>query len=112
MLSETINAAAIANRILKRPNANPDSDEAILARQYLRILEKKERIDERESDRQEIKALKRELAAKRGAREELRRVLDRTTNALEMSLSPRPAVNAEEIIERAREALYKTSRRS
>ncbi len=44
-MTELQEAIAIAKAILERPNADPDDDLAILARQFLRIIEKEKRVE-------------------------------------------------------------------
>ena len=48
--SERREAIALANRVLERPNADPDDDMAILARQFLRSEERCERVPELERE--------------------------------------------------------------
>lgn len=41
-MSELDEAVDLANKVLDRPNADPDDDLAILARQFLRALEREQ----------------------------------------------------------------------
>lgn len=45
MADEYEQAKRIANRFLDKPYADPDGDEAVLARQFLRLVEKQEAVE-------------------------------------------------------------------
>ena len=43
-MSELDEAVALANKVLDRPSGDPDDDLAVLARQFLRALEREQKL--------------------------------------------------------------------